>query len=313
MSERAPEDSLIRILLVDDDPKTAHWVSQTLATRSTIRFELTCIRHFERGRAYDHEVVLMTLEVSECLEAVKRVVAAMSDRPIVVLSVVDDDNFASRVVAAGAEDCLFIERLDAVHLIWAIRHAIERRRRIAALERIQKRDRYLATHDGLTEFPNRRLFLDYLSRALAFANRYGERLAVLFLDLDGFKTVNDELGHAAGDGLICSAAQRIRRSLRQSDTVARFGGDEFAIVLRQVVVPSVASTVTEKILRELARPFSLRGRRISITASIGISLYPRDGSRLEGLIEKADVAMYAAKRAGGNAYRFYSRLENDKG
>jgi diguanylate cyclase (GGDEF)-like protein/PAS domain S-box-containing protein len=155
-----------------------------------------------------------------------------------------------------------------------------------------------AYHDLLTGLPNRALFEDRLAQSLAAARRGAKRLAVLFLDLDRFKFVNDTLGHGAGDGLLKEVARRLRGCVREVDTVARLGGDEFTVLLPQIAEPANAQAVAEKVLEGLRQPFRLAGRELHVTSSIGISLYPEHGGDAETLMKKADAAMYHVKDQG---------------
>lgn len=160
----------------------------------------------------------------------------------------------------------------------------------------------LAYHDALTGLPNRRLFDDRLKLALCPAARTGKPLAVLALDLDGFKTVNDTLGHAKGDLVLQGVAERLRTSIRSGDTVARSGGDEFIILLPELSDLEGAERIAEKLLAAFAPCFILEGQEFAITASIGLSVYPKDGMDPDGLARSADAAMYRAKKRGGNTY-----------
>jgi diguanylate cyclase (GGDEF)-like protein/PAS domain S-box-containing protein len=166
--------------------------------------------------------------------------------------------------------------------------------------------KHLATHDPLTLLPNRTLFYDHLNHSLQLAHRNRTRLAVLFLDLDGFKTVNDLLGHAKGDQLLQQVAQRLKNALRKSDLVARLGGDEFAFVLENIRSPQDVSRVAEKILGALSRPFLIEGQELSISGSIGIALFPEDGDEPRNLLRHADAAMYRVKGQGKQHYQFFS-------
>jgi diguanylate cyclase (GGDEF)-like protein/PAS domain S-box-containing protein len=159
---------------------------------------------------------------------------------------------------------------------------------------------YVAHHDPLTDLPNRELFHDRLQTALSRARRNKERLAVLYIDLDGFKQVNDGYGHAVGDLLLQEVAQRIRRCLRESDTVGRIGGDEFVVLLNNITLPEHGAVVAEKIRAILERPFELAGQRLHISSSIGVAVCPEHGDDNKQLIRHADEAMYAAKKNGGN-------------
>jgi diguanylate cyclase (GGDEF)-like protein/PAS domain S-box-containing protein len=171
--------------------------------------------------------------------------------------------------------------------------AIERKRLQARLEQI-------ALYDPLTQLPNRPLLHDRLGTAMARARREHGLLALLYLDLDGFKQVNDAQGHAAGDQLLQEAARRMIRCLRSSDTVARIGGDEFVVLLERIALADHAELVAEKLRAELLRPFALRGVEMRIRASIGIAIFPQHGATQKELLQRADEAMYRAKKAGGN-------------
>ncbi|OPG69912.1 GGDEF-domain containing protein [Pseudomonas ogarae] len=169
---------------------------------------------------------------------------------------------------------------------------------------------YLAYHDGLTALPNRSLFSKLLSQSIGEASRYHRQLAVLFLDLDRFKQVNDTLGHDAGDQLLKEVALRLKACLRTSDTVARLGGDEFVILLPELSDDKDVATTAQKILGAIARPFNLQGQEFRVTASVGISVFPQDGLDEQTLKKNADIAMYQAKQCGKNNFQFYSAKLN---
>ncbi len=157
-----------------------------------------------------------------------------------------------------------------------------------------------ATHDPLTELPNRILFFDRLSQALAAGRREGRSMAVLFVDLDNFKPVNDTYGHLMGDKLLKEVAYRLFQAVREVDTIARFGGDEFALVLPNTESIDFAESVAEKLLEQIKRPYVIDGIELVVGCSIGIAIYPHDGETADQLISSADRAMYSAKSAGGN-------------
>jgi diguanylate cyclase (GGDEF)-like protein/PAS domain S-box-containing protein len=163
-----------------------------------------------------------------------------------------------------------------------------------------------ATHDHLTGLPNRSLFHSRLDAALAEARRSGERLAVMYLDLDRFKNINDDLGHPMGDALLAAAAERLRRHLRTTDTVARLGGDEFIFVFPRVERIENALQIGHKIVEAMRTPFELLGHRLHVTASVGISLCPDHGDREEQLLKHADIALYQAKAWGKNRVRLFA-------
>ncbi len=168
---------------------------------------------------------------------------------------------------------------------------------------------HLAQHDVLTDLPNRLLLSDRVTNAIALARRYGRQFALLFLDLDGFKAINDTLGHGRGDRLLISVACRLVDSVRGSDTVCRHGGDEFVVLLSEVSGAADAAASATTLIRTLAEPHDIDGHQLAITTSIGISIYPRDGRDGEALLRCADSAMYRAKRSGRNGYAFFTALE----
>jgi diguanylate cyclase (GGDEF)-like protein/PAS domain S-box-containing protein len=172
--------------------------------------------------------------------------------------------------------------------------------------------RHQALHDQLTELPNRILFNDRLSVILAMAHRHATQAAILFIDLDRFKVVNDTLGHAVGDRLLQKATQRLLSCLRQEDTIARWGGDEFIIVLPNLTQPGDVIPIVERILAVMIPPFLLEGHELHVTSSIGIALYPQDGKDEETLVRNADAALYRAKAQGRNNYQFYLPMMNAK-
>ncbi|OQX18798.1 MAG: hypothetical protein BWK76_06585 [Desulfobulbaceae bacterium A2] len=180
---------------------------------------------------------------------------------------------------------------------------------VDSLRESEEQVRRLAYFDSLTELPNRRLLLDRLNQALAQARRHRYSMAIMFLDLDCFKYINDTFGHDIGDELLRQVAARLAASVRGSDTVSRTGGDEFIIVLTEIAHPQDAANVAEKIRAVLTEPVLIANHRIDVTISIGIAVYPIDGSDdMQALMKKADRAMYVAKDAGRNTYRFYGDL-----
>ncbi len=165
---------------------------------------------------------------------------------------------------------------------------------------------FVATHDALTSLPNRTMFSDRLSQALAQAQRYNRRLALLFVDLDGFKIVNDTFGHEVGDVLLREIASRLRACLREGDVIGRIGGDEFVVLIEEFGEPEQLALVARKVLETMAQPVAVRGQECRVTASVGISAYPQDGKDSQTLLKNADSAMYRAKEQGKNRFQFYS-------
>lgn len=176
---------------------------------------------------------------------------------------------------------------------------------ISARKKAEAVINYQAYHDILTGLPNRVLFKDRLRLAIAQAKRSNQKLAVMFLDLDRFKVVNDTLGHVVGDELLLSVAGRLRHCLREGDTLARLGGDEFTLLLPQILAAPDAAVIAKKIIESLERPFHIDGNELFATVSIGVAMYPDDGETIDSLIKNADIAMYNTKAHGRNNFQFY--------
>jgi len=215
-----------------------------------------------------------------------------------------DQAISYQIRAVGASALLLLGLALVGRMSWRVGKLRENEResRIAHARRVE----HLAYHDALTGLPNRSFLSKILDDRIRQSGRYGREFALLFLDLDGFKQINDSLGHGAGDDLLREVARRLTRSLRETDTVARMGGDEFMVVLPEVESEERVSTVARKILTALSEPFVLFGEKFSITVSVGISIFPLDGEDQETLMKNADIAMYAAKDDGKNNFRYFS-------
>ena len=169
---------------------------------------------------------------------------------------------------------------------------------------------HMAQHDVLTGLPNRSLLTDRLTQAIALAQRHGKRVALVYLDLDRFKHINDSLGHAVGDQLLQATARRLQQFVRQSDTVCRQGGDEFVVLLAEVEALRDAALMAAKLVETMAEPFPVGAHNLHVTASIGVSVYPDDSRDVDALVRNADIAMYEAKRRGRNNYQLFSQEMN---
>ena len=207
-----------------------------------------------------------------------------------------DSNQTTQLVAANEQ--LVVAALEAQS------HAMST---AAALDRVARS----AELDTLTQLPNRVLLLDRLTHSIATARRHGNRVALLFVDLDNFKHINDTLGHAVGDAALKLVAERLSNSVRAADTVSRHGGDEFLILLSEVAQPQSAGQIAEKVIAALGAPAVVAGHALNVAASIGISIYPEDGEDADALIERADLAMYRAKRQAPGHYGFYAELPSE--
>ncbi len=196
------------------------------------------------------------------------------------------------------------QRGQACGALLGINDITEKRQALAKLT-------YQATHDSLTNLPNRALFFDRLEQALIRAKRDKDHVAILFLDLDNFKKVNDQIGHSGGDLLLQMIAERIKSACRGSDTVARLGGDEFIVLLEGFTDTSVVVTVADKLLHLLREPLTIHHQEFYTTGSLGISIFPKDGNDADQLVKNADIAMYEAKKSGRNNFLFFSTEMND--
>jgi diguanylate cyclase (GGDEF)-like protein len=311
-TEPFAHESAKRILLLEADPGDAALVRSLLDESPSVVFEIEHVRRVQEALPrLNHErfdLILMDLWLPDAngLDALARIRPASGTTPIVALSSRDDEQIAVEAVKAGAQDYLVKGQVDARALCRTLLYALERQRMMLDLEFARQREHYLATHDSLTGLPNRPQFYERLSENLAFAERYDQLLAVLFLDLDQFKAVNDEHGHALGDLLLRAAASRMRSCVRGSDTVARLGGDEFTVLLNNIARPGDAGHVAENIIACLAAQFVFDRRELSVASSVGISIFPNDGTDPEVLIRNADAAMYSAKEQGPNSCRFFT-------
>jgi len=193
-----------------------------------------------------------------------------------------------------------------------IREIVGVSRDITERKQVEEQIEYQAYHDALTGLPNRRLFRDRLTVALAHARRMKHPLAVMFLDLDRFKVVNDTLGHSVGDELLKTVGSRLQASMREEDSIARMGGDEFTILLADLKSTDDSAKIAQKVLDTVAQPLRIDGTELFVTTSIGIALFPSDGDTAEALLANADHAMYRAKDSGRNSYQMFTPAMNSR-
>jgi len=294
-------EDIPQVLIVDDDRSTRSTLRYTLQ-RDGFRVEeaadgaqaLTMLKRFQP------DVILMdaVMPVMDGFTACARMqeLPGGSAIPVLMITALEDNSSVERAFAAGASD----------YIPKPIHYAVlsQRVRRIIEANRAEKRIRHLAYNDLLTGLPNRTLFFDLLGQAVDQARADKTLLAVLFMDLDRFKYVNDNLGHDVGDRLLVAVAQRVRRTVRSVDVLARLGGDEFTIVLTDIDGPAPAAAAAQNICRVLAAPFQIDGHDIFVTSSVGIAMYPYDGLDVPTLVKHADSAMYRAKKTN-TGFQFY--------
>jgi diguanylate cyclase (GGDEF)-like protein len=296
VEDNAADVSLVRALLDEVESADLELVEAGLVSEA---------EHLLQSEPFDAVLLDLTLPDSCGLESLSRVQRIAPHVPVVVLSGLTDESLALEAVRNGAQDYLLKGGCDGAALARAVRYSAERKR--AELE-----VRHSAQHDSLTGLPNRMLLMDRLGQALALARRERKLLALLFIDLDNFKTINDTKGHPVGDALLRSIATRLAACVRESDTVARMGGDEFTIVLPRIAHVEDIVRFVSKLLDRFRRPFQINDQAEYTSASVGISVHPVDGDTPEALIEAADAAMYRAKQGGGDGYQFHSSASSLK-
>jgi diguanylate cyclase (GGDEF)-like protein len=307
------ESVSLSLLLVAEDPLSARRICELLQRPEGSRFEITNVPRvedaLERLQHGGFDLMLLDHSVDEAhgLDSLQRARVAARAIPVVVLTYERDEEFALEAVRAGAQDYLAKGEVTPALLSRTLLHAVERHRMMRELTEAQLRQQFLATHDPLTKLPNRYAFLASLRTALDEAKRRGSKLAVMFFDLDGFKRINDSLGHAAGDELLGDVAGRLRRLIAKGDLVARLGGDEFVAAIRDVPDEAAPLALAEQIRDAVEKPYYISGLECWVSASIGISIFPEDGHDAESLIRCADAAMYQSKASGKNQIRLFDR------
>ena len=307
-----PPDLPIKVLVVERSPDDNARIKGMLA-ESTRDFEVVEVDRvadaLQLMQRFEFNTVMLDLAVPEggSLEALRRVRIAASEIPIIVMTSRHDEKMALEAVRAGAQDYLVKGEWNLQLLVRTILHALERHRLLMELQQARREQQFLATHDSLTGLYNRSAFEDGLRRDLLYAQRNGKKACLFYLDLDGFKSVNDRLGHATGDEVLKIVAQRLSGWMRRSDLVARLGGDEFVLLMQDVTRREVAARLAEKVLELLSQPFELADQVLELTSSVGIAIYPDDSTAPDGLIRNADIAMYRAKSHDKNRYEFFSK------
>lgn len=306
------------ILLVTGDRATADLIERNLLGAINARYALARADdiHAASGALENSSCDVLLLDIdgddSDGLKAVKRLNKAYPTLPVIVIACLDAEAVAIEAVKSGAQDYLIRNNIEPRGLARAIYHSLERNRLQMRLEEAEQRAHFLATRDVLTGLTNRQAFNDRLDRAIKYSERYNLKLAVLLLDIDRFKSVNETLGHQAGDALLKEVGARLRASIRETDVVARVGGDEFLFMLLNIQEAYNAARVAEHILGAFDKPLIINGRELFLTATIGIALYPEDGTNLWTLIRNADTAMHIGKRTSHQRYKFYAADMNNR-
>lgn len=300
------------ILIVDDKSANVQLLEQMLQddgyrrVTSTMESQEVCALH--RDNHYD--LILLDLQMPnmngfKVMDGLKKINA---DGYLPVLVISAQPNHKLRALAAGAKD--FISNpFNLAEAKTRIHNMLEVRLLYKQVEHYSQKMETLALYDELTGLPNRRLLMDRLSLSIAHAHRNRSTMAVLFLDLDGFKQVNDRLGHDVGDILLNLVAARLVAMVRQEDTVARLGGDEFVIVLWELTQADDAANLVSKVVQDLSKPYLIQGHDVHVSASIGVGIYPMHGNDGETLMKHADKSTYEAKRRGKDDGHNPSRIE----
>jgi two-component system, cell cycle response regulator len=295
---------MINVLLVEDNDVDAQLTQDLLAEWSMEEFLITRAKTLGEGLRFlsreRFDAVLLDLSLPDAfgLPTVREVHATSPTIPVVVLSGVSDQSLALQAVRQGAQDYLIKGQGHPELLVRAVRYAIERKRS-------EERLTYLAQYDHLTGLVNRTLFRDRLVQAMARGKRMQQLIGLMLLDLDRFKAVNDTFGHDMGDELLKAVSERLKTCVREVDTVARMGGDEFTIILEGVSSEQNILVVAKRITESIATPFELKSQNISVGVSIGITIYPHDDHPVDELLKHADTAMYRAKLQGGSTFHLH--------
>lgn len=297
------------VLLVEDNPGDVRLIREMLAEEPEAPFRLSSVDRLSRGLEFltlnETALVLLDLSLpdSHGMETFSRMYAHSPKTPIIVLTGNDDHALALSAVKRGAQDYLVKGKIDRELLQRAMQYAVERKRYQEQLER-------QANYDGLTGLPNRQLLHDRLNQAVS-TQRQIHSISVVFIDLDYFKVINDSLGHNSGDEVLRHVAERLRSSVRDGDTVARIGGDEFVLILNDQTNEDVIFRAMKRIISKVSEPMRIGNRELNITCSAGISVHPQDGFDVETLLRNADAAMYRAKANGRNNFQFYTSEMNE--
>lgn len=295
-----------KVLLVDDNEDNVWALDSILRhagyTRVTSTTDPQTVRGLHAQHRYDLIILDLQMPVMDGFDVMEQLKALDPDNYLPVLAVTGQPSHKLRALQAGAKD--FVSKpFDVDEVVMRVHNMLEVRLLHEAVRQNAKALESMALQDPLTGLANRRLLPERIWMAIAHARRNQSAMAVLCLDLDGFKAVNDNLGHAAGDHLLKMVAERLLDAVREEDTVARLGGDEFVIALWHVQGLEDTVKVADKLIDAVAQPYDIEGHTVTVTTSVGASVYPTHGEDADALMKNADHALYEAKRAGRNTYR----------
>ena len=298
----------IQILLVEDNEADARLLQEIfIDVGKDFLYQITHVNELKKAlkklkeKSYDVILLDLTLPDSHGLNTLIQLQLESSQTPVIVLTGDTDESASLKALEMGAHDYLVKMNVDSELLKRSIRYARER-------HQTQNRINYLSHHDVLTDLPNRSLLNERMNHFLDKANRFEKMMGVITIDINRFKIINDTLGHEVGDQLLQLTAQRLSMCISTDDTIARVGGDEFTIILDCMNDEHDAELIAQKIIKEINKPFQINDTELFITASIGISSYPNDGTESKSLIKKADIAVHKAKGKGRNNYQIYRMI-----
>lgn len=299
-----------KVLLVDDDRQQFLLIGYLLAEAYYDNYQLIWCQDLEKGLRHietgECDIVLLDYHWGiNCQNFIQRAYSLNSCIPVIVMTDDMEREVDRKAISEGASDYLIKDTVNAEVLERTVRYAIERKK-------IEQRLENLAHYDALTGLPNRVLFLDRLHQMISLGERNKAKFTLMYIDLNRFKAVNDNCGHAVGDALLQQFAERLQSIVRSSDTVARIGGDEFTILLQNMDSTPNIIFLAQKIIENIQQPFTIDNHNLLVGCSIGIAVYPSAGSDAESLQFHADTAMYQAKKTGTSCYRFYIKESQQK-
>ncbi len=296
-----------RLLIVDDCVRHAASLQGLLNSHGYVYTDVASnpqkVNDLHRESNYDLILLDLQMPVLDGIGVMQCLKQNHENDFLPVMVVTAYTSLKNRALSIGALDVL-IKPYNLEEMLLRVRNALNIRLAYKSLNRHVEQHKSMAMHDPLTGLPNRNLILDRIKTAVQYAMRTAKLVAVLYIDLDGFKAVNDTFGHAHGDTLLKLVASRLCNSARQTDTVGRIGGDEFVMVLSEVRTVEEASIPARKIIQALVAPFRVREESLIIGASIGIAVFPQHANSAEDLLEHADKALYRVKRSGKNNFQF---------